>query len=610
MMNDDSQMENVFINRLATFSSSNSRFADRQLAETFEGCKTGREDQDLSENYFRGFKGNLMVSCDTGVGPVYNSASEVSSADWKASEPPLNVEVQKLFFRPFYIFEEAQKTETLAKTQNKDNQGENYPKSYKPNGQIHMLFENCEEEIINPYFCEMSFKCSRELTKEFKNLKNCFGPKNISPNNRNDQDQKTEPGFSQIALLSEGRLSGQRWQLNEPGFELITKSSNVWDYSAQRSIDIETNKASTHLGKKKIIMAECQTQTNTTSSSPKMSLGNLNDQEKNKMPHKIKPWWKLSLRTRDKTIKVEKTLWKALCLNEDAFWDRIRKDFVSGEELHLISEARGKLMFVPELKEYILKKENLRQNCNDKVRTNRRVLFSEDVEVIFPKEIFEKDHVLIAAGVAPKGILKTNDTRQRQSMDRNMWRWVELCENQIHGSRKTCGLDDFNSVASFFKDACEYSFLSYIEVAEEQSLNYNHYLAQISNAVNSTLDLLAGIGDLFTLHVDTIKDADKDGDSLLDAANRSKNLVQSVPKSGDSIQYIEKALKVLTSADYGYVETMVDIANTGEGTKVVRDVQEELKLHSKLILMGLTNLQFGFGEEKFPPSLSGRNPSE
>ncbi|GEQ69751.1 hypothetical protein JCM33374_g3425 [Metschnikowia sp. JCM 33374] len=248
----------------------------------------------------------------------------------------------------------------------------------------------------------------------------------------------------------------------------------------------------------------------------------------------------LVLDVSSRPIDEKDTLWYLLDLTGQEDWQRIRSDFLKGEDLHIILDAKSSLSFLPTMRSAVLEKANLGGN-NEYVnycQRAKKISFSQQLEVTSTQKTPSKSILKKGKVTSDVGYLKVFEqaftAEERQTME------------------KERTSEHFTSLISFI-------LINYVRVVKHQLLDYNHYLSEIRTNLDTALGLLKSAGEQFCILVDFMGTTPKSPQSLLEVQEKTALLMSSLSSSNTVLQIAQNSLKQLASKGFDYVNTMVDL---------------------------------------------------
>ncbi|GEQ67673.1 hypothetical protein JCM33374_g1338 [Metschnikowia sp. JCM 33374] len=292
------------------------------------------------------------------------------------------------------------------------------------------------------------------------------------------------------------------------------------------------------------------------------------------------------------------TLWYFLKLTEREGWQRIRDDFLGGEDLYIACEAKKSLFYLPKMKSIILEKANFGGNddCGTDLPIMKKISFSQELEVTTNKAvpcrgILKKPkhypNVPTSRGTisnigAFQEFKQPLTEVERQHMEKEMLRRLDDCREALCKFTGKQKLAHLKEPLHHFTSCFSFTLVNYVRVAKKQFLDYNHYLSEIRSTIVTALVLLRGAGEQFSLLVDFINTTSKSEQSLLEVHERASLLMCSFASSESVLQKAQKALIQLRGEDFDYAKTMIGLLETAMLSK--RNISDTYKLFHVLYI--------------------------
>ncbi|GEQ68382.1 hypothetical protein JCM33374_g2050 [Metschnikowia sp. JCM 33374] len=318
-------------------------------------------------------------------------------------------------------------------------------------------------------------------------------------------------------------------------------------------------------------------------------------------------------------IGEKDTLWYLLNLTGQEDWQRIRNDFLEGEDLHILLEARSSLSSLPTMRPTVLEKANLGGNneCGNYCQRTKKISFSQQLEVT-PTQKAPSKSILKKAIVPNKsdvGALKVFEqactANEVHAMEKERLQKFFRCREAIFQFAGKQGLSELKEPLDIFASWISFVSINYVRVVKQRLLDYNHYLSEIRASLDTALAMLRSAGEQFCILVDFIGTTPKSPQSLLEVQEKIGFLMSSLSNSDTVLQGVQNALKQMASKDFDYANTMKDLLKKTMGSQ--RDICDTYKMFLRFFIhdtaeISVVDIITGFGDfEKEMESLN--NPS-
>ncbi|GEQ69022.1 hypothetical protein JCM33374_g2692 [Metschnikowia sp. JCM 33374] len=282
-------------------------------------------------------------------------------------------------------------------------------------------------------------------------------------------------------------------------------------------------------------------------------------------------YYRLALGLGSSPIEQKDTLWYFLDLSGRDDWQRIRDDFLQGEDLHITCEAKKRLSSLPKMRSTSIEKANLGGDnyCRDNFARKNKVAFSQQLVVFSTQKAPYKCILKNSTGANTNdvGVLKllepTWTVEDRQALEQEMLqRFIDCRETMCKFSGKH-GLAGLKEPLDTFTSCFSFTLNNYVRIAKKQFLDYNHYVSEIRNSLATALGVLEGAGEHFCILIDYISITPKSPQSLLEVQQQAGVLKSSISSSDLYLQKAQNSLTQVTLKDLVYASTMVDIFHKG-----------------------------------------------
>ncbi|GEQ68730.1 hypothetical protein JCM33374_g2398 [Metschnikowia sp. JCM 33374] len=269
--------------------------------------------------------------------------------------------------------------------------------------------------------------------------------------------------------------------------------------------------------------------------------------------------------------KQTDTLWHVLGLTEREDWQRIRDDFVKGQDLHLTCEARKQLSCLTEMRSTTNQNANLGDNndCEVDFQRPQKASFSPQLDASSTLKAPSKCILKMPTATDTnefevlKPIVQPWTVEERQNLAEEMLqRFIDCRATMVKFSGKL-GLAQLKDPLDTFTSCFNFMLSKYVRVAKKQFSDYNHYLSEIQNAMTMAVSVLVGAGEQFCNLLEYISTATKSPQSMLEVQEKASVLMSSISTSGLFLQKAQKALAQVTPKDLDYARLMVDLFQKG-----------------------------------------------
>ncbi|GEQ66763.1 hypothetical protein JCM33374_g426 [Metschnikowia sp. JCM 33374] len=270
-------------------------------------------------------------------------------------------------------------------------------------------------------------------------------------------------------------------------------------------------------------------------------------------------------------IAPHETLWHFLGLTGREDWQRIRDDFIQGEDLHINCEAKTSLSSLPEMGSSMIQQANLGDNndCEADSHSSQEVSFPPQSEVLSTqsapsKRVLKKPMVTNTYDLEDlQPLEKPWTVEDRQTLAEEMLqRFIDCRATMVKFSGKLA-LAELKEPLDTFTSCFKFTLNKYVRVQKNQFSDYSHYLSEIQASVGIALSVLDSAGEQFCNLLDYISTTPKSPSSMLEVQEKASILMSSISTSAVYLQKAQKALAQVTPKDLEYARTMVDLFQKG-----------------------------------------------
>ncbi|GEQ71766.1 hypothetical protein JCM33374_g5452 [Metschnikowia sp. JCM 33374] len=271
-------------------------------------------------------------------------------------------------------------------------------------------------------------------------------------------------------------------------------------------------------------------------------------------------------------IEEKNTLLYTLNLAEMEDWEILIDEFLQGEDLSIVYEAKRSLSSLPSMNFTILQNANSGGSNDYGFNSQRmkKITFSPQLEASATKMAPSKSILKKPKhpNIEDPGLFKTfkqpYSKEERENMEDEMFQKLEDCRDALFNFTGKHELSSLQDPLDLFILCFSFALNNYVRVAKKQFLDYYQHLSDIHHTLASALVLLCGAGERFSLLVEFIGTTEKSEESLLEVQERTASLMSFIESSDKVLQKAQNALTQLIHEDFDYANTLYQLIDTAK----------------------------------------------